>query len=57
VGHYRTAALPYQDTADLLTPVGVHSPRLIVVDLRYDAANLGAVTFVDEVPFEFGPRL
>ena len=57
VGHYRTSALAYQDTADLLVPVGVHSPRLIVVDYRYDPANPGAVNFVDDPPLEFGPRL
>ena len=57
VGHYRTSALPYEDTADLLVPVGVHSPRLIVVDYRYNPANPGAVNFVDNPPLEFGPRL
>jgi hypothetical protein len=57
VGHHRTSVLPYRNTADLLFPVGVNSPRLIVVDYRYDAATPHVVTFVDDDPFEFGPRL
>ncbi len=57
VGHYRTSALPYINTADLLAPVGVHSPRLIVVDYRYSAANPERVTFVDGAPHQFGIRI
>jgi hypothetical protein len=57
VGHYRTSALPYSNTADLLAPVGVQSPRLIVVDYGYSAAPPQMVTFVDNPPFQFGPRL
>ncbi len=57
VGHYRTSALPYANTADLLFPVGVHSPRLIVVDYGYSATTPQAVTFVDDPPYQFGPRI
>jgi hypothetical protein len=57
VGHYRTSALPYENTADLLFPVGVHSPRLIVVDYAYNAATPQTVTFVDNPPYQFGPRI
>ena len=57
VGHYRTPALPYSNTADLLVPVGVHLPRLIVVDYRYSAANPERVTFVDAAPHQFGIRI
>jgi len=57
VGRYRTAAQPYANTADLLAPVGVHSPRLIVVDYAYSAATPQTVTFVDDPPFQFGPRI
>jgi len=57
VGHYRTLPDPYEDTADLLTPVGVQSPRLIVVDYSYSAAAPQTVTFVDDPPYQFGPRL
>ena len=57
VGHYRTIDHPYATTADLLTPICVASPRLIVVDWRFDPAHPGRVTFVDAVPFNYGPRL
>jgi len=57
VGHYRTSAQPYANTADLLAPVGVRSPRLIVVDYAYNPAAPGVVTFVNNPPFHFGPRL
>ena len=57
VGHYRTSPTPYEDTADLLAPAGVHSPRLLVVDYRYSSANASAVAFVDGAPFQFGARL
>jgi hypothetical protein len=57
VGHYRTSALPYENTADLLLPVGVRSPRLIVVDYSYSAAAPQTVTFVDDPIRHFGPRL
>ena len=57
MGHYRTSAQPYANTADLLTPVGVHSPRLIVVDYSYSAAAPQTVTFVDNPPYQFGPRI
>jgi hypothetical protein len=57
VGHYRTAALPYANTADLLAPVGVRSPRLIVVDYGYNPATPQTVTFVDDPIRHFGPRL
>jgi len=57
VGHYRTASTPYEDTGDLLAPMGVHSPRLLVVDHRYSVSNPAAVTFVDSPPFMYGPRL
>ena len=57
VGHYRTSATPYEDTANLLVPTGVHSPRLLVVDYRYSSANASAVSFVDGAPFQFGGRL
>jgi hypothetical protein len=57
VGHYRTAAQPYANTADLLAPVGVHSPRLIVVDYAYNPAAPAVVTFVDNPIRHFGPRL
>ncbi len=57
VGHYRTSALPYEDTGDLLVPTGVHSPRLLVVDHRYRLSNPAAVTFVDSPPFFYATRL
>jgi hypothetical protein len=57
VGHYRTSALPYEDTGDLLVPTGVHSPRLLVVDHRYSVSNPAAVTFVDSPPFRYATRL
>ena len=57
VGHYRTAPTPYEDTADLLAPTGVHSPRLLVVDYRYSVSNPAAVTIVDTPPFFLGVRL
>ena len=57
VGHYRTSALPYANTADLLAPVGVHSPRLIVVDYAYNPAAPAVVTFVDDPIRHFGPRI
>ena len=57
VGHYRTAAQPYANTADLLAPVGVRSPRLIVVVYTYNPAAPAVVTFVDNPIRHFGPRL
>ena len=57
VGHYRTLPTPYEDTGDLLAPLGVHSPRLLVVDYRYSLGKPGAVKFVDDPPFLLGPRL
>ena len=51
VGHYRAAANAYQSTADLLVPQGYASPRLIVVDYRYDETN-GGTTFVDDPPLQ-----
>ena len=57
VGHYKTSATPYEDTADLLAPTGVHSPRLLVVDYRCRSANASAVAFAVGVRFQFGARL
>ena len=51
VGHYRTTANAYQSTGDLLVPQGVASPRLIVVDWRYNETT-GNTTFVDDPPLQ-----
>ena len=57
VGHYRTIDGPYAATADLLAPVGVASPCLVVVDWRFDPAHPEEVAFVDVVPFHNRQRL
>ena len=62
VGHYRTMALQYETTYDLLQPTGVHSPRLIVVDADYDMAPARTVdssgnVFTSGTHFEDNPPL
>ena len=57
MGRYRMSQDPYENTGDLLAPVGVRSPRLLVVDYRYTSVNAALVTFVDDPPFQFGVRL
>ena len=51
VGHYRPGPTPYQSTADLLVPLGAASPRLLVVDYRYNEDGSGT-TFVDSPPIQ-----
>ena len=51
VGHYRPGAASYQSTADLLVPLGAASPRLLVVDYRYNEDGSGT-TFVDDPPLQ-----
>jgi hypothetical protein len=51
VGHFRPTAAPYQSTADLLVPQGIASPRLIVVDYKYNEDGTGT-TFVDAPPLQ-----
>ena len=57
VGHYRILPNPYANTSDLMAPLGAASPRLLVIDWRYDPGQPQLVTFVDAVPFEYRPRL
>ena len=56
VGHYRTSTAPYQSTADLLVPLGAASPKLLVVDFRYNEDGSGT-TFVDSPPLQERPPL
>ena len=51
VGHYRVTANAYASTADLLVPQGVNSPRMIVVDYKYDETT-GGTLFVDDPPLQ-----
>jgi hypothetical protein len=51
VGHYRVLPNAYASTADLLIPQGVNSPRMIVVDYRYDETT-GGTTFADSPPLQ-----
>ena len=56
VGRYRTSALPYENTADLVFPTGVHSPRLLVIDLTYTPAMPQLVEFIDDPPRNYSVR-
>ena len=56
VGRYRISALPYESTADLVFPTGVHSPRLLVIDFMYNPGVPQSVRFIDDPPRNYSNR-